>query len=420
MQSLLAEFAALFVYGPLIVVLHELGHALYARRGGYRVTSFGIGLGKPLWRISLSGPLVVHVDRWVLAGGACIAIPNGPPTTRRIWFHGGGLIVQAVLGVVLLAAMLFGADHWILSRMAQFNVLVALTNAIPWRTGANASDGWYILDALSGSRRTGNLLSQRRIFEQMSAREFAIGSPMGTAYADLCVTWADVLAGRLEEASEFFDDDPPETAAHPWTDAVYHYVKSEWHRESGRPLAALSVIQNGRNALGDDRADARALLSLTEARCLLALDEPDRARRVLARLSGGPLARQALPLLLWCSLDTADPEAEAVETVGADDGTDLELASWKIVRDLQGPWLDPADPTLALVYAADALTARGRLNAARSARDAATTLAMRVLEAAHLEDRRTLSWRLRDAVHTAQTEEVGADADGLQGSGQSP
>ena len=307
LQSLLAEFAALFVYGPLIVVLHELGHALFARRGGYRVTSFGIGLGNPLWRIQLSGPLVVHVDRWLLAGGACIAIPNGPPTARRIWFHGGGLLVQAVLGGVLLVVLLAGADHWILWRMAQFNLLVALTNTVPWRLGANASDGWYILDALSGSRRSGNLLSQRRIFEQMSAREFAIGSPMGTAYADLCVTWTDVLAGRLEEASEFFDDDPPETAAHPWTDAIYHYVKAEWHREMGRPLAALSVIQNGRNALGEAHgADARALLSLTEARCLLALGEPDRARRVLARLSGSPLARQALPLLLWCSLDSAD------------------------------------------------------------------------------------------------------------------
>jgi hypothetical protein len=412
LQSLLAEFAALFVYGPLIVVLHELGHALFARRGGYRVTSFGIGLGAPLWRISLSGPLVVHIDRWILAGGACIAIPNGPPTTRRIWFHGGGLIVQAGLAVALLALSLGGFDHWVLSRMAQFNVLVALTNAIPWRAGGNASDGWYILDALSGSRRTGNLLTQRRIFEQMSAREFAIGSPMGTAYADLCVTWVDVLAGRLEEASEFFDDDPPETAAHPWTDAVYHYVKAEWHREMRRPLAALSVIQNGRNALDDAQgADVRALLSLAEARCLLALGEPDRARRVLARVSGGPLARQALPLLLWCSLESLDP-FEPGRRVGTDDSTDVELASWKIVRDLQGPWLDPADPTLALVYAAEALSERGRLTAARSARNAARSLARQTLEAAAMEDRRTLSWRLRDAVDTVH-EEV-ADAAGSE------
>ncbi|MCB9677287.1 MAG: site-2 protease family protein [Alphaproteobacteria bacterium] len=384
MESLLAEFGALFVYGPLIVILHELGHALFARRGGYRVTSFGIGLGPPLWTLRLSGPLVVHLDRWVLAGGACIAIPDGPPTARRIWFHAGGLIAQALLAVVLLLL----PDHWLVDRILHFNVLVALTNAVPWKVGGNASDGWYILDALSGGRRTGNILYQRAIFEQMAAREFAIGSPMGIAYADLCVTWADVLAGRLEEADEFFHDDPAETAAHPWTDALYHYVKAEWHREHDRPLAALSTARDGRNALGAGTgANANALLALAEARALVALDEPDRARRALQRVAGGPLATQALPLAVWCSLD-------------ADDTEDLELASWKVARHIQGPWLDPVDPTLALVEAAEELSRRGRLNAARSARDAATDLARRTLRSAAIEDRRTLSYRLRQAIHT--------------------
>ncbi|MEZ4317511.1 MAG: site-2 protease family protein [Myxococcota bacterium] len=395
MQSLLAEFAALFVYGPLVVLLHELGHALLARRGGYRVTSFGIGLGPPLWTLRLSGPLVVHVDRWLIAGGACIAIPNGPPSTRRIWFHGGGLLAQGLLALVLLAL----PAHWIVDRITQFNLLVALTNAIPWRVGASASDGWYILDALSGSRRTGNLLTQRAIFEQMAAREFAIGSPMGVAYADLCVAWTDVIAGRLEEAGEFFADDPPETAAHPWTDAVYHYVKAEWHREEGRPLASLATAKDGRNALGPSSSpDAHALLALAEARALVLLDEPDRAQRALQRVAGGPLAIQALPVTLWCTLDAGDDE-------------DLELASWKVARHLAGPWLDPVDPALALLEAAEELSRRGRLNAARSARDAATTLAHRTLRSAAIEDRRTLSYRLRQAVHTAVERSV-AEASG--------
>jgi len=384
LESLLAEFVALFAYGPLVVLLHELGHALFARRGGYRVTSFGIGLGPPLWTLSLSGPLVVHLDRWLVAGGACIAIPNGPPSTRRIWFHSGGLIAQAGLALVLLLL----PGHWIIDRVIQFNLLVALTNAIPWRVGASASDGWFIIDALSGSRRTGNVLSQRAIFEQMSAREFAIGSPMGLAYADLCVAWVDVLAGRLEEAGEFFHDDPPETAAHPWTDALYHYVKAEWHREEGRPLAALSTARDGRNALSaGSGADAHALLALCEARALIALDEPDAASRTLQRVLGGALTIQALPLALWCALDAPNTE-------------DLELASWKVARNIQGPWLDPGDPTLALWEAAEELSRRGRLNAARSAREAATSLARRTLKAAAIEDRRTLSFRLRQAIHS--------------------
>lgn len=392
MQGLIVELAALCVYGPVLVLLHELGHALFARAGGYRVTSFGIGLGKPVWTFHLSGNLVVHVDRWVVAGGACTAIPDGPPTTRRIWFHGGGLLVQAVLALVLLVL----PEHWLVDRVARFNALVAITNAVPWRLGASASDGWYILDAISGGRRSSNVLAQRSIFEHMAAREFAVDSPLGSAYADLCVTWTDVLAGRLEEAAEFFADDPPQTAAHPWTDALYHYVKAEWHREQGRPLAALSTARAGRAAV-DPRlgADAVALLALAEARALVALDEPHAALKSIQRVLGGPLAQQALPVALWCSLDAPTE--------------DLELATWKVARHASGPWLDPADAILALCEAADELAHRGCLNAAHSARDTATSLARRTLRAAEVQDHRTLSWRLRQAVHT-NVEPAAADA----------
>lgn len=383
MPDLLTELAALLLYGPALVVLHELGHALFARAGGYRLTSFGIGLGRPIWQIALSGPLVVHVDRWLIAGGAATAIPDGPPTTRRIWFHGGGLLLQGALAAVLLVL----PEHWLVDRVARFNLLVALTNALPWRIGGHASDGWYILDALSGGRRAGSMLAQRSVIERLARREFEIGSPLGTAYADLCVAWADVLAGRNQEAAEFFADDPPETAVHPWTDALYHYVKAEWHREEGRPLAALPTARAGRASAGEGLGtDAVALLALAEARALIALDEPGAARRVLHRVAGSPLAIQALPVVLWASLDAETDE--------------LEIATWKVARHIDDAWLDPGEPVLALVEAAEELEQRGRPNAARAARERATELARRTLRSADQQDRRTLSWRLRAAVHS--------------------
>ena len=88
MSPLAQELIALLVYAPCVVLLHELGHAIAARPGGYRVTSFGIGLGAPLWTLPLRDGVVLHVDWWVLAGGACTAIPAEPPTARRAWFHG--------------------------------------------------------------------------------------------------------------------------------------------------------------------------------------------------------------------------------------------------------------------------------------------------------------------------------------------
>lgn len=381
MSPLMTEFLALFLYGPALVVLHELGHALFARMGGYRVTSFGVGLGPPVLRMRLSGPLVFHVDRYWIAGGACIAIPDGPPTTKRIWFHGGGLLLQGVLALVLLVL----PEHWLVDRMAQFNLLVALTNAIPWKFAGSASDGWYILDALNGGRMAGNPLSQRPAFEQMADREHVNQSPLGLAYADLCVTWANVLAGRLEEAGEFFELDPPETAAHAWTDALYHYVKAEWHRECQRPLAALATAREGRaSCRAAEGSDSVALLALAEARALIALDEPDAARRALQRVLASPLAIQALPIALWTNLDASTD--------------DLVLATWKLARVIQSPWLDPGEPVFALLEAADELAERNETQAARSARDAAMALADRTVNSAVLEDRRTLSYRLRSAM----------------------
>ena len=132
----------------MVVLIHELGHALLAPEGGYRVTSFGVGAGRPLFRTRLSGGVVFFVAPMVLVGGSCTAIPVGPAGPRRAWFHGGGLIAQGLLALLLF----FLPTHWLIDRLWQFNLLVAATNAIPWRLGAVASDGWYIVDALTGAR----------------------------------------------------------------------------------------------------------------------------------------------------------------------------------------------------------------------------------------------------------------------------
>ena len=68
MQPLVIELFALLMYGTGIVVLHELGHLLFARLGGFRVSSFGIGFGKPLLRFQWRGGLVLGArvsDGWL-------------------------------------------------------------------------------------------------------------------------------------------------------------------------------------------------------------------------------------------------------------------------------------------------------------------------------------------------------------------
>ena len=131
MSPLASEFFALFLYGTLIVLLHELGHALFASLGGYKVTSVGLGLGHPLFRFKIRGGVVLYLGRWWFGGG-CHAVPTGPHRPARRWFHGGGLIVQFGLMCVLA----FWPEHHWINRAAQFNWLVLCTNATPWRLGS--------------------------------------------------------------------------------------------------------------------------------------------------------------------------------------------------------------------------------------------------------------------------------------------
>ena len=382
MNSLLTELCALMVYGPLLVLLHEAGHAMFASWGGFRVTSFGIGVGRPIWSVRLAHGVVVHVDRWFLGGGACVAIPSRPGSMRRAWFHAGGLIVQAMLALVLMLL----PDWWWVARVEHFNLLVALTNAMPWRVQGSASDGWYLLDTFFGRPRPSEFISQRTALRRLAERQHAVGSHVGRVYAEVCLAWIDVLTGRSEDAAWFFTQDPPETAVDPWIDALYHYVHAEWHRTERRPLASLRMIRDTRNAIGSDMGDnADAMLTIAEARALVAAGAPGKAQRVLARIAGvgGPIGRQASAIQLAAVLDGPIDE--------------LEFSVWRVTRRVDEIWLDPADTASLLWSAADRLESHNKVAASLGARDAARRLARRAVDLCATEDRSWLAERIGPA-----------------------
>lgn len=378
MQSFVAELLGLMVYGPALVLMHEAGHAAFARLGGYRVTSFGIGLGPPVWRLQLPGGAVFHVDRWLLAGGSCIAIPVGTPRARRAWFHAGGLLVQVALALVLLLL----PSVWLVDRIAQFNLLVALTNLVPWRWRGAASDGWYLLDVLRGGRRSTEILPQRETFERLAQREALIGSPLGQVYASLCIAWVDLLAGRTGRAAELFTAAHPETLLDPWIDALTHYLHAEWHRAECRALAALRIAREIRTCDVEVSEEAGALLALAEARALVDLDASLQAQRALSRAVGisGPIGLQAAAVYLAATLDGELEE--------------LEYATWRVVRRVDEVWLDPADTAIILWEAAEQLEEHGRIEASRGARTSSRALARRTIRSASFEDRVPLIRRL--------------------------
>ena len=78
--SLAVELIALVLYAPLVVTVHEAGHALFANAGGFRTSSFQLGMGSPIWRTELRGGAVLCVGPWLWLGGACTAVPTASTT----------------------------------------------------------------------------------------------------------------------------------------------------------------------------------------------------------------------------------------------------------------------------------------------------------------------------------------------------
>src|SRR5262245_29648026 len=102
---LIAGFAILY----LSCFLHELGHALLGRWAGFRVTSFGLGVGRPVWAGGCRGTRVYLARNNPFQGITFVyTLRNGPFRTGTVAMLAGGAAAHAILvGVALLLWRLF-------------------------------------------------------------------------------------------------------------------------------------------------------------------------------------------------------------------------------------------------------------------------------------------------------------------------
>ncbi len=363
---------------PLIAVLHETGHALAARPAGYRVTSFGVGHGKPLVRWHHSSGAVVYLGRWIFSGGLCVAIPVDPVPERRWLYHSGGLLAQGVLALVLwpLASMLP-----ILEYAFWFNLVVAGWNLLPLRLGGYATDGWQLFSGLWRCAAAGQFFGSREQVQRVLGFEERVGSPLGQTWCRLSLRWMDIVTGMDDEG---WVADEVLLMAEPRIEALDAYTRAERHRVEGRSLAAIQVIQETRRALGGDLGRlASDMLVVAEARAWLALGEQRLARQALARIAGAPgvVARDALAIELGAAL--LDEDVAEVERSG------LRLSEL-----LSRPLLDAPDAVRTLWEAARLLKERGRIEGAESLAIAARQQAGALIREATPRDKVAVAARL--------------------------
>ena len=372
---------------PLIAVLHELGHALAARPAGYRVTSFGIGHGKPLMRWRLRNGTIVYLGRWLFSGGLCVAIPVDPVPARRWLYHSGGLLVQAALALVLwpLAQVLP-----VLENVFWFNLAVILWNLVPLRIGGYATDGWQLVSDLFRPARSGHLFAARAEVERFLRFEARVGSPLGITWCRLTLRWMDILCGLDDDG---WEPDEVMLMAEPQLEALNGYVVAERHRVEGRSLAALHTVQKLRRAWGAHLPPlALDMLTVAEARAYLAQDEPKLAQQTIARLAGatGVVSHDAAAIELRAALQLDD--------LGA-----VHNGARRLVALMDEGLLDAPEAVRTLWDAASWLKEAGRIEAAEELGREARAAARDLIGSAAPKDKVAIAARLGEVAGVVVT-----------------
>lgn len=363
---------------PLIAVLHELGHALAARPAGYRVTSFGVGHGKPILHWRTRSGTIIYLGRWIFSGGQCVAIPVQVIPERRWLYHCGGLILQGLLALVLWPlAERFPA----LSGAMWFNLLVLAWNLLPIRLGGYVSDGWQLISPWLGGKAGGQHYAQRDQIAKVLRLETQNRSDLGVAWCRTMLQWMDVVTGQ--------DPDPwePEELvlmAEPQLEGLFTFVRAEQERSAGASLGALQRIHRYRQDMAQALPPlSRDMLALAEARCWLVQGSPKKARELISELVGapGPIARDAAALQLQCAMLEGEHDQ-------------ILAAAYRLSGMLDARFFDLPAAAVTLFEAAHVLKEGGALQDADQLALRARWAAKRALAASLLEDRLPLARRL--------------------------
>ncbi|MFT4977688.1 MAG: hypothetical protein ACI8S6_003595 [Myxococcota bacterium] len=330
----LTMLVLLMCWVPVVITAHEAGHAVVARPAGFKLTSFGVGAGRPLIRHRGRSGAVFYVGRWFWAGGACVAVPRGlDANPREALYHAGGVLAQLVLAAGL--SLLPGGWWWV-EPVAHFNLLVLAWNAIPWQLGGARSDGWRFVASLSRGRLlSAPIFASRSALRRLLRFEETVGSPVGVWYCRLLLAWSDLLVGRQPDLLATETD--PVSVLEPALDALQQHIVASGRLAQERPEEALALLAQVRAAHGSSLPMASSdLLTLTEARAQLHRGERGAAQAALARLAGvgGRFGDEARAIALEIALDAGDlvavrAAAERLSIRGVLDPPSAAAALWR-------------------------------------------------------------------------------------------
>jgi hypothetical protein len=299
-RPLLPLFVILLSVFPVIYLsslVHELGHALMARWSGFLVSSFGMGLGRPLWVRSWRGSRVYLCRRTPLQGITFSVMAQIYPTRGQLvaMLAGGVLANFALAAVALLLWRLlpWGSEVW--AMVGLLNAGLGVGNLIPFRSRVGATtmrtDGGLILQVLRGGARAGEAPERIQRLAALRGLWESVGDHLGlwVHLLGAATAWRDL--GDVERAEAVLAEaEAVPLEPTPFTRAYGAVVRAAVLRAAGKfadAQAALDAAEQGFRDLGHEAG--RFLTAWGRAELLLQQGDAAAASAALDALDGHAL-----------------------------------------------------------------------------------------------------------------------------------
>jgi hypothetical protein len=277
---------------------HELGHAVMAWLGGGTVTSFGMGLDRPVWVADWGGTRVFFCRSGWLSGFTFALFPQlFPSTSQLVAYSAGGILANAslaLLGLLLWWTVPWGAGFWLV--LAGYNGLLVFANLIPatvWVGKAEAhSDGAEIWRLL----RTGgfNASIVERIYTLKGLRNLleAVGDRRALSIYALRAAGAWLELGNAGEAERLCQEAHQfgGIEAGVWSSHAA-YVRGRVAYGLGNKEEAARLFDEAESGFSRLNHPAGLFLVTLMRSTLFWQENPDEVREALELLTNDPLTR---------------------------------------------------------------------------------------------------------------------------------
>jgi hypothetical protein len=311
--------------GPLLALLpvlylsafvHELGHALLGRLAGLRVTSFGIGLGRPFLVFGCRG-MRVYLARKGLLQGVTFLHPDtvSLPSGRLLAFMAGGIIAQLVLALLALGAwwlLPWGRGIWLMT--AGLNLLWGLANLLPFQFNAGGlplrSDGALMLHVLRWGECPSLPPQEVQMLLALSDLWLTIDDKVGLLAQTLTAADSWLQLGCPEQALRLCAEaEALAPAEGSFEHALGPLIRAEAERQTERPEQAMAALDEAERRF-TARGDEGALFLIARVRAELAGGGATEATARLRALLDHPTLTRApgLRYELWGAWLTARAE----------------------------------------------------------------------------------------------------------------